>query len=140
MKGEAVTSGRESRVRQVLSLVRDARVGALRHDEPALDTNAYAVVDEVDLTLVLKDDGVELALDGACCEGTQLAHAVLPVTEPARDLQALLACGVQVYAIEEDLARRGLATGDLIEGIIPIPETELAQLVLAHEVTLCTGS
>ena len=131
---------RQARGRRVLSVVRDARVGALRRDEPALDTNAYAVVDEIDLTLVLKDDGVELALAGVCCEGTQLAHGVLPVTEPARDLRALLSCGVRIHVVEEDLACRGLTTDDLIEGVTSIPETELAGLMLTHEVTLSTGS
>jgi hypothetical protein len=53
---------------RVLSILRDADVGAARDADPALDANAYAVADEIELTLVLKDRGVELGLDGVCCD------------------------------------------------------------------------
>lgn len=125
---------------KVLSIVRDADVGAARRDDPALDANAYAVADEVELTLVLKDRGVELALDGICCDGANLRGVAVPVTEPARDLRALIASDVRVYAVAEDLEVRGIATSTLLAGIEPLAEAELAGLIATNDVTLTTGS
>ena len=124
----------------VLSIVRDADVGAARRDDPALDANAYAVADEVELTLVLKDGAVELALDGVCCDGANLSGVALPVTEPARDLRALIASGVRVFAVAEDLAVRGVEASTLVEGIEPLTEADLAHLIATNDLTLTTGS
>lgn len=124
----------------VLSIVRDADVGAARREDPALDTNAYAVADEVELTLVLKDGGVDLALDGVCCDGANLRGLAIPVTEPARDLHALIDSGVRVYAVTEDLAVRGIDADALVRGVEPLPEADLAALIASHDVTLTTGS
>jgi hypothetical protein len=124
----------------VLSIVRDADVGAARRDDPALDTNAYAVADEVDLTLVLKDAAVDLAIDGVCCDGANLRGVAVPVTEPARDLRALIDSGVPVHAVAEDLAVRGIDVASLVRGIEPLPEAQLAVLIAGHDVTLTTGS
>ena len=124
----------------VLSIVRDADVGAARHEDPALDANAYAVADEVELTLVLKDGGVELALDGVCCDGANLRGVALPVTEPARDLRALIASGVRVFAVAEDLVVRGVDASALVSGVEPLSEADLAHLIATNDVTLTTGS
>lgn len=125
---------------RVLSIVRDADLGAARRADPALDTNAYAVADEIDLTLVLKDRAVELALADVCCDGTELRGLAVPVTEPGRDLRALLASGVQVYAVEEDLDARGIEPSTLVPGVTPLTEADLAGLIVTHDLTLTTGS
>lgn len=125
---------------RVLSIVRDADVGAARAADPALDTNAYAVADEIDLTLVLKDRGVELALDGVCCDGAELRGVAVPVTEPGRDLRGLAASGVQVYAVSEDLALRGIEPSAVVDGVALLTEAELAGLLTTHDVTLITAS
>jgi len=124
----------------VLSIVRDADVGAARGEDPALDANAFALADEIELTLVLKDGAVELGLDGVCCDGANLSGVALPVTEPARDLRALVASGVRVFAVAEDLAVRGVDTSTLVEGIEPLAESDLARLIATNDVTLTTGS
>lgn len=125
---------------RVLSIVRGADVGAARDADPALDANAYAVADEIELTLVLKDRGVELGLDGACCDQGMLAGLAIPVADPGIDLRALLASGVPVHAVAEDLAARGIDPASLVAGIEPLPEAALARLLVEHDVTLTTGS
>ena len=125
---------------RVLSILRGADAGAARDADPALDANAYAVADEIELTLVLKDRGVELGLDGACCEQGMLGGLAIPVAEPGIDLRALIGSGVQVRAVSEDLVARGIEPTDLVDGIEPVTEAELAQLMLHHDVTLTTSS
>ncbi len=125
---------------RVLSIVRDADVGAARDADPALDANAYAVADDVELTLVLKGRGVELGLDHVCCDGAKLSGLAVPVTEPGRDLRALIASGVRVHAVTEDLADRGIDPTALVPGIVPLTEADLAGLITTHDVTLTTCS
>jgi intracellular sulfur oxidation DsrE/DsrF family protein len=125
---------------RVLSLLRGADAGAARPADPALDLNAYAVAEDVDLTLVLKDAAVELGLEGASSSPGAIAGIDVPVAEPATDLTALLGSGVAVLAVIEDLAARGLDPAELLPGIDVVDERTLAGLVAEHDVTLTTTS
>lgn len=125
---------------RVLSIVRGADAGAARPNDPALDVNAYAVAGDVELTLVLKDHGVELALGGTACHQDTIAGIEVPASVPATDLRALLDSGVSVLAVELDLRSRGLAPEDLLDGIEVVDEPGLAALIATCDVTLSTTS
>jgi intracellular sulfur oxidation DsrE/DsrF family protein len=125
---------------RVLSLLRGADAGAARAADPALDLNAYAVAEDVELTLVLKDAGVELGLERAAAKPGSVAGVEVPAAEPATDLLALLGSGVTVLAVTEDLAARGLDPSELLPGIDVVGEVELSGLVAVSDVTLTTTS
>lgn len=125
---------------RVLSLIRGSDAGAARPADPALDVNAYAVADDVELTLVLTDHGVELGLARAACHPAPIAGVDVPAATPAIDLEALLASGVRVVAVAEDLGWRGLTAEDLLDGIEVVPRSALAALLTDHDVTLTTVS
>lgn len=127
-------------VTRVLSIVRGADAGAARPTDPALDLNAYAVAEDIDLTLVLKDHGVELGLANSACSTEVIAGLDVPAAVPATDLRALLDSGVRVLAVDRDLQARGLGADDLLEGVEVLDEAGLAGLVAAHHVTLSTTS
>ena len=124
---------------RVLSIVRGADVGAARPVDPALDATSFAIADEIDLTVVLKDRGVELGLDGVCCDQGTLSGLAVPAAEPGVDLRGLIASGVRVHAVREDLEARGIEPSALVAGIEPLAEVELAALIVAHDVTLTTS-
>lgn len=124
----------------VLSIVRGADAGAARTADPALDANAYAIANDVDLTLVLKDRGVELGLDTVCGERVPLRGLAVPAARPGVDLRALLDSGARVHAVLEDLQARGIAPESLIPGIQQIREADLGALITSHDVTLTTSS
>lgn len=124
----------------VLSIVRGSDAGAARAADPALDANTYAVADDVDLTLVLKDRGVELGLRDIPCDQGSFDGVPIPVAEPGGDLRALLASGIRVHAVVEDLQIRGIDAEDLVPGIEPLTEAELTRLILASDVVLTTSS
>lgn len=124
--------------RRVLSIVRGADAGAPRAVDPALEATSFAVADDVDVTLVLKSRGVELALDDVCCESARVTGLDVPVAEPGLDLRGLLASGVRVLAVSEDLALRGIDVEALVPGVEPLTEADLAALILDHDVTLTT--
>lgn len=125
---------------RVLSLLRGADAGAARAADPALDLNAYAVAEDVELTLVLKDAGVELGLEAATPRPGSVGGVEVPAAEPATDLLALLGSGVTVLAVTEDLAVRGLDPAELLPGIDLVDEQGLSALVATSDVTLAMTS
>lgn len=127
-------------VTSVLSLVRGADAGAARTADPALDLNAYAVAEDIELTLVLQDRGVELALRDAHHRPARVAGVEVAVAAPEGDIRALVASGVRVLAVREDLARRGLDPAALVDGVDTVDEAELARLLVEHDVTLAGAS
>lgn len=126
-------------ITRVLSLVRRADAGAARAADPALDLNAYAVAEDVELTLVLQDRAVELALAAAQCRPADLAGVAVPAAVPATDVRALLDSGVRVLAVAADLEARGLYADDLVAGVELVDRVVLARLLVEHDVTL-TGA
>ncbi len=120
----------------VLSIVRGANQGAARTAVPALDVNAYAIADDIDLTLLLKGFGVELAVRNAVTHPVAVAGVAVPSAEPLTDLTGLIASGVRVLASASDLASRGLAPNDLLDGIDAVDDAAIAGLLLTHDVTL----
>ncbi|MGH8910648.1 MAG: hypothetical protein ACRD0K_30175 [Egibacteraceae bacterium] len=122
--------------RRVVSIIR-AHPGAIRGDEPSLEANAYAVASEVDLVIVLRGRGIELAVAGSeVCPGA-LAGQPLPPAATAADLLGLLESGIAVYAAAGDLARLGLAPDELVEGVRVGDEPTIAHLLRQADAVLC---
>lgn len=127
-------------ITRVLSVLRGADAGAARAADPALDINTFAVAEDIELTLVLKNHGVELGLAAARCVPEPIAGVDVPAAEPGTDITALLDSGVRICAVAEDLADRGLGSADLVEGVDVIPEADLAGLIIRHDTTLISTS
>ena len=102
--------------RRIVSVLRSAPP-ALRATDPALDANAYAVAEDLDLTLVLRDAAVELALRAGEVRPTQVAGVALPPAAAGQDLRGLVESGVRVVADAESLSRAGVTGDDLIRGV-----------------------
>ena len=123
-------------VTRVLSILRSADPGAPRPTDPVLDLNAYALAEDVELCLVLKAAGVELGVAEAHVRAAAIAGIDVPAAAPEDDLRALLASGVRILAVEEDLTARGLTGEELVPGIDVLAEPDLATLLTEHDVTL----
>lgn len=121
--------------RVVVSLVRSA-AGAPRGTEPALEANAYAVAEDLDVRVVLAGDAVELALAGGQAGPTEIAGVALPPAATGQDLRALIESGVAVRALSEDLRARGIDPGALVDGVAALEQTELAALLRAADAVL----
>lgn len=127
-------------ITRVLSVLRGADAGAARATDPALAVNAFAVAEDIELTLVLKSHGVELALAAARCEPEPIAGVAVPAARPGTDITALVDSGVRICAVAEDLADRGLGPGDLLDGVEVVPEADLAGMIVEHDTTLTSTS
>jgi hypothetical protein len=122
--------------RRVVSLIR-AHPGAVRSIEPSLEANAYAVASEVDLAVVLRGAGIELAVAGSEVSPGVLGGRSLPPAASADDLRGLLESGIAVYAASEDLAELGLFPHDLIDGVQPADIHRIADLLRSADAVLC---
>ena len=118
--------------RRIASLLRSAP-GALRATDPALEANAYAVAEDVDLTVVLRSSAVEFAVRGSETRPAQVAGVALPPAAGSQDLRGLLESGVRVVAEAAALQARGLDASQLIDGVELADDTEIADVLAAAE-------
>lgn len=121
--------------RRVVSLIRTVP-GAVRAVEPALEANAYAVAEDVDLDLVLRDDAVQLAVAGGEVPPAALGGVGLPPSASSHDVRALVESGVGVYADAAALTDRGIPDGALVGGVTPVDPPVLAELLRTADAVL----
>lgn len=114
--------------RRLVSLIRHAP-GAPRGSEPALEANAYAVTQDVDLTVVLLSDAVRLAVAAAETRPRTIAGAAFPPAAPSHDLRALLESGIRVLAHRDGMHSQGIAATDLLEGIEIADDAAIADAI-----------
>lgn len=114
--------------RQLVSLIRHAP-GAPRGSEPALEVNSYAVTQDLDLTVVLLNDAVRLAVAAAETPPGSIAGAAFPPAAPAHDLRALLESGIDVLVHDDALRGQGVPAGALAEGVQIADDADIARVV-----------
>lgn len=102
--------------RRVVSVLQGV-AGGLLATEPALEANAYAIAEDVDLAVVLRGPAVELAVAGGEVRPGELAGVALPPAASAQDLRGLVESGVQLLVEDRELARLGVHTDDLVDGV-----------------------
>ncbi len=120
---------------KILSIVERAYHGTLEEqDDPILWVTAAVKNAGGDLSLLLRSNAVNYAVLGQDASGLTIGgiHLKVPPTID-KDLEALMAKGVAVYAVEEDLAARGISKGGLIHGVQVIPWAGVAPLLDAHD-------
>lgn len=121
--------------RRLVSLIRHAP-GAPRGSEPALEANAYAVTQDVDLTVVLLSDAVRLAVSTAEVRPRSIAGAPFPPAAPSHDLRALLESGIRVLAHRDGLTSQGIAADDLLDGVEVVDDGVVAAAIDDAEAVL----
>lgn len=114
--------------RRVVSVLRSSAASS-RQSDAALEANAYAVAEDVTLSLVLRGAGVELAQRRSARPVEQLAGRTLPDPAGGQDLRALLESGVAVYVGDACLSELGLQTDDLLDGVQIVDAAALAALL-----------
>lgn len=114
--------------RRLVSLIRHAP-GAPRGSEPSLEANAYAVTQDLDLTVILLADAVRLAVAAAETRPRTIAGAAFPPAAPSHDLRALLESGIEVLAHEGALADQGITPTDLLQGVEIVDDARIAAAI-----------
>jgi intracellular sulfur oxidation DsrE/DsrF family protein len=83
-----------------------------------------------DVTVLLRGHAVNYAVKGQDASG--LAFGDRKQTQPpdlSGDLVRLIAKGVSVYVVHNDLVARGLTPGDLVDGVTPVTKDEIPALL-----------
>lgn len=114
--------------RKVVSLLRHA-IGEPTHTDPRMEANAYAVMRDVDLTVVLTDCSVELAATNAKVASQTISGVKFPASSTHCDLVGLIESGVNVVALEASLSAVGLTPANLVPGVGTINGEGLAALI-----------
>jgi hypothetical protein len=86
------------------------------------------------IDLLLRGNAVNYAVCGQDASG--LAFGRWKQTQPPRiehDLASLIAKGASVYALRDDLNRRGLEGAALVEGVKPLSMQAFAQMMAGYE-------
>lgn len=114
----------------ILSVLSHTEYGNLEDSDIGLFASAFAPVAGARLAILLADDAVNYGVRGQ--EGTGISIAGTPV-QPGflieTDVQAVQDAKIPVYAFREDLAERGIAEGELIEGIQLLSRREYGKFV-----------
>ena len=118
--------------RRIVSVLR-AGPGALRATDPALEANAYAVAEDVDLTVVLRGDAVEFALASGEVRPSQLAGVALPPAAGGQDLRGLVESGVRVLVEDVALHARGIPAQHTVSGVHIASEEQIAAALAQAE-------
>ena len=118
--------------RRVVSLLRSAP-GALRATDPALEANAYAVAEDVDLTVILRGDAVEFALAAGEVRPSQLAGVALPPAAGGQDLRGLVESGVRVLVEAAALSERGIGQEHTVTGVHLAGDEQIARVLAEAE-------
>ncbi len=121
--------------RRVVSVLRRASA-ALRPVEPALEANAYAVAEDIELTVLLRGEAVELAVAGGLVRPGELAGVPLPPAASGQDLRGLVESGIGVLVAQEDLTSRGLGSAALVAGARPVTGGQAAALLRSADAVI----
>jgi intracellular sulfur oxidation DsrE/DsrF family protein len=114
--------------RRVVSVLQGP-AGAARPNDAALEANAYAVAEDLDLALVLRGRGVELAQHRLPDAPLDLAGRPLPDPAAASDLRGLVESGVRVYVGADCLEHLGLGADELLAGVRVVDASAIADLL-----------
>jgi predicted peroxiredoxin len=84
----------------------------------------------LDVTLLLRANAVNYAVRGQDASGLRFGD--LEVSNPPEldaDVEALLDKGVAVHYLTEDVTKRGISEGDLVDGVKPVSQRDLPGLL-----------
>jgi sulfur relay (sulfurtransferase) DsrF/TusC family protein len=116
---------------KVLNVIETAYRATLEEQDDTIVWLTHAMKGAgADLDVLLRGNAVSYGLKNQDASG--LAFGAEVQTQPPRiaeDLSKLVAKGVHVYIVSEDLAERGIDRADLIEGLTPIPRAGIASLL-----------
>lgn len=120
---------------KMLSIVTSAYRGTLEEQDDTIVWVSHAMKGAgADLALLLQHNAVNYGVSAQDASG--LSFGAKAQTQPPRlqaDVAALLAKGVIVYVIDDDLAARGIDKGELIDGLTSVARADLPKLFSEYD-------
>ncbi len=116
---------------RVLNIVESAYRATLEEQDDTIVWLTHAMLGAgADLAVLLRGNAVNYGVRGQDASG--LGFGELRQTQPpelAQDLAKLVDKGTPVYVVEDDLAERGIESGELIPGLKSITRGSIAALL-----------
>ncbi|MGB3809451.1 MAG: DsrE family protein [Parvibaculum sp.] len=120
---------------KALQIIETAYRGTLEEQDDTIIWLTHSMRDAgANLSVLLTGNAVNYAVSGQNASGLRFGNWVQ--TNPPRierELEKLIAKGVPVYVVSDDLKRRGLAQAETIKGVSFIARNALANLLDEHE-------
>jgi len=116
--------------KKILSVLSHTEYGNLEDSDIGLFASAFAPVAGSPMTILLTEDAVNYGVRGQ--EGTGIKIAGAPV-QPGflieTDVKSVQEAKIPVYALQEDLAERGIEQSELVSGIKLMSRRELGKFI-----------
>ncbi len=116
--------------KKILSVLSRTEYGNLEDSDIGLFASAFAPVAGAQMTLLLAEDAVNYAARGQEGTGIEIAGGkVQPGFLIETDVKAVKDSGIPVFALREDLAERGIAEHELVEGVALLSRREYGKFI-----------
>jgi sulfur relay (sulfurtransferase) DsrF/TusC family protein len=116
--------------KKILSVLSHTEYGNLEDSDIGLFASAFAPVAGSPMTILLTEDAVNYGVRGQ--EGTGIKIAGAPV-QPGflieTDVKSVQEAKIPVYALQEDVAERGIEPSELVSGIKLMSRRELGKFI-----------
>ena len=120
---------------KILQVIESAYRGTIEEQDDTIVWLTHAMKGQgADLDVLLKGNAVNYAVKGQDASG--LRFGAKRQTQPPRlaeDVAKLTEKGIGVYIVEDDVKSRGIDKGDLIDGLKPVPRSDIAKLFAGYD-------
>ena len=116
---------------KILSIVESAYRGTIEEQDDTILWFSHAVKNAgANITVLLRGNAVNYAIKGQDAAGLIFGD-VKQQHGPRidRDLEAMIAKGIQVYMVQEDARDRGLLEADFVQGVERVSKRELPRML-----------
>jgi intracellular sulfur oxidation DsrE/DsrF family protein len=122
-------------VARILSVVEHAYAGTLEEQDDTVLWITHMIKNAgADISALLRGNATNYAVRGQDASGLRFGAASLEVPPTLeKDIEDMVAKGIPVYAVREDLEQRGIKPGDLVAGVTPVSKTDIARLFDEHD-------
>ena len=116
---------------KILSIVESAYRGTIEEQDDTILWFSHAVKNAgANISVLLRGNAVNYAIKGQDASGLTFGNARQehgPRID--RDLEAMIAKGIQVYMVQEDARDRGLLEADFVQGVERVSKKELPRML-----------
>ena len=116
---------------KALNIIETAYRGTLEEQDDTIVWITHAMKGAGgDLSVLLRGNAVNYGVKAQQVDGLSFgARQQKSAPQLAEDVAKLPGKGVEVFIVEEDLSDRGIAAGDLVDGLSAIPRDQLPKLL-----------
>ena len=120
---------------KVLSVVEHAYAGTVEEQDDTVLWITHMIKNAgADIAALLRGNATNYAVRGQDASGLSFGGVALSVPPTIEnDIAEMIAKGIPIYAVQEDLDQRGITAGDLVPGVTTVSKNDVARLFDEHD-------